>query len=73
MRLATRWAFSEHAELGQVLMGIFHQLFGHLEVAFFATVELAVFQGIAEGVELARAAKFFGVDALLGSVFDIEF
>ena len=62
----------QHAELGQRLVGVFHQFFGHQEVAFLAMEELAVFQRMTEGVELARAAEFLGVVALLLGVFDIE-
>ena len=62
----------QHAELGQRLVGVLHQLLGHLEVLGLAAVELAVFQGVAEEVELARAAEFLRVEALLLGVLDVE-
>ncbi len=62
----------EDAELGQVVVAIVHEFLGHLEVAFFAAVEAAVLQRIAEGVEGAGTLQVGGVEALLLGILHIE-
>ena len=62
----------EHTELGQLVVGILHQLLGHLEVALLAAVELAVGQRIAEHVEVRRAAELLGIVTGLASILHIE-
>ena len=63
----------QHAELGQVLGGVVDELFRHVEVTLFSAVELAVFQCVAEHVEIAGTFQLLGVNALALGIFNIEF
>ena len=62
----------EHVELGQVVVAEAHQLLGHLQVAFLATVETTVLQCVAEHVEVERAAQVIEPVVLTFGVLGIE-
>ena len=60
----------EHTEFGQVGLGVFNQFLGLLVALFFATLELAVKEGVAIDVVVAAAFDLFGVETALFDHFD---
>ena len=67
-----RSADGQHAEFGQVLLGIVDELDSLVEVAVLAAPELAVLEGVAIDVEIHRAAYLLGIEAVLAGHGDEE-